>query len=97
MRDREICVCGHEGHWHQALVTPMGEGPDAARKIEQGEGRCEAHIPDSNPAAFCDCPGFRDPEPRRRDEFSLEIELGNAAMKTPDDVADALVQVAGRL
>jgi hypothetical protein len=31
------------------------------------------------------------------DKFKLEIELGNAAMQTPEDVADALRRVADTL
>lgn len=29
-------------------------------------------------------------------KFTLQIKLGNAAMQTSDDIADALRQVAGR-
>jgi hypothetical protein len=62
----------------------------------QGYGE-DGHIPEGD-VELREWAGLPEhPEDDGPDEFRLMIELGNAAMQTPDQVADALRRVAAKL
>src|SRR3954451_2314377 len=70
--------------------------------IEQFEGwGGPVFVSDEGPndrAASCDnCLGIIRDNPAAPDSFELNIAMGNAAMSSADDVADALVKIAQRL
>ena len=46
---------------------------------------------------FPECRSERDQKAHEVDNFTLSIDLGNAAMQTPDQIADALRKVAEKL